>query len=341
MVDRSGVAVSWSRHGGADCLRLAGLAGPELEARVRIRPATAVALGTAPPTAGRLLRDGPDLCFLPRFPFLDGTAYVVTVDGAAVAELTRAGSDAAATTEVLAIHPSAATVPRNLLRAYVWFSAPMSEGQAAGHVRLVDDAGDVLAGALLATDQELWDAARRRLTVLLDPARIKRGLAPHREAGYPLRSGAPFRLVVDGGFRDARGRRLRAGAERHYQVADDERRHVDPQAWTLRVPPAGTTAPLRVGFDRPLDHGLIARCLRVVGPEDRPVDGVADVGAEERSWRLTPRHGWAPGPHRLVVDPVLEDLAGNSLGRLFDRDLARPTDDPRGARGVTVPFRPA
>ncbi|EIV92916.1 hypothetical protein [Frankia sp. QA3] len=343
MVDRSGVAVSWSRHGGADCIRLAGLAelaGLELAARVRIHPVSAVALGTAPPTAGRLLRDGPDTCFVPRFPFLDGTAYVVTVDGAAVAELTRAGADEAATTEVLAIHPSAATVPRNLLRSYVWFSAPMSEGYAAGHVRLVDDAGDVLAGALLATEQELWDAARRRLTVLLDPARIKRGLAPHREAGYPLRSGAPFRLVVDDGFRDARGRRLRAGAERRYQVAGDERRHVDPHTWTLRVPHVGTAEPLQVGFGRPLDHGLVARCLRVVGPEGRPVDGVADVGAEERSWRLAPRQGWACGPHRLVVDPVLEDLAGNSVGRVFDRDLARRTDDPRGARPVTVTFHP-
>ncbi|MCM3922948.1 hypothetical protein ND748_14925 [Frankia sp. AiPs1] len=362
MGNRSGIAVSWSRHGGADCIRLAGLAevtgpaglagpsGAGSDAQVRIHPATAVALGTAPPTAGRLLRDGPDLCFLPRFPFLDGTVYVVTVDGAAVAELTRAGSDEPATTGVLAIHPSAATVPRNLLRAYIWFSAPMSEGYAAGHVRLVDDAsdtdasdtdhGDVLAGALLATEQELWDTGRRRLTVLLDPARIKRGLASHREAGYPLRSGTPFRLVVDDGLRDARGQRLRAGADRRYQVAGDERRHVDPHAWTLRVPPAGSTEPLRVGFDRPLDHGLIARCLRVVGPEGRPVDGVADVGAEERSWQLAPRHGWAPGPHRLVVDPVLEDLAGNSVGRVFDRDLARPTDDPRDAGPVTLPFRP-
>ncbi|WP_261554938.1 hypothetical protein [Frankia tisae] len=342
--NRSGVAVSWSRHGEADCIRLAGLAGPaglaSCAQEVRIHPATAVALRTAPPMAGRLLRDGPDTCFLPRFPFLDGTAYIVTVDGAVVAELTRARADEAATTEVLAIHPSAATVPRNLLRCYVWFSAPMSEGQAAAHVRLVDDAGEVLAGALLATEHELWDAGRRRLTVLLDPARIKRGLAPHREAGYPLRSGAPFRLVVDDGFRDARGRRQRVGAERRYQVAGDERRHVDPQAWTLRVPRAGTADPLEVGFDRPLDHGLVARCLRVVGPEGRPVDGVADVGAEERSWRLVPRHGWAAGPYRLVVDPVLEDLAGNSVGRVFDRELARPTDDPRGAGPVAVMFHP-
>lgn len=53
---------------------------------------------------------------------------------------------------------------------------------------------------------QLWHpTGHRRLTVLLDPARIKRGLASHRQVGYPLRSGEPFRLVVDDGFRDARG----------------------------------------------------------------------------------------------------------------------------------------
>jgi hypothetical protein len=42
----------------------------------------------------------------------------------------------------------------------------------------------------------------------------------------------------------------------------------------------------------------------------------------------------------LVVDPALEDLAGNSVTRVFDRDLTRPGDEPREARAVTLPFRP-
>ena len=97
-------------------------------------------------------------------------------------------------------------------------------------------------------EHELRDASRRRLTVLLDPARIKRGLAGHREAGYPLRPGEPFRLVVDSGFRDAQGLPLRAGAHRRYGVGGEERRHVDPASWVLTVPPAGTSEPLQVAF---------------------------------------------------------------------------------------------
>jgi len=228
---------TWSRGGDGDCIRLTGLpAGAD----VRVFPGTAAAAGSLPPMAGRLERDGADLCFVPRFAFLDGRSYTVTVDGTSAAVLVRPPPERAATTEVTGIRPTAAEVPVNLLRCYVWFSAPMSEGYAAGHVRLARDDGSVIAGALLPSEHELWDASRRRLTVLLDPARIKRGLPGHQEAGYPLRPGEPFRLVVGDGFRDAQGLPLRAPAERRYEVGGEERRHVDPHRWELAVPPAGT-----------------------------------------------------------------------------------------------------
>ena len=290
--------------------------------------------------AGRLVRDGADLCFVPRFTFLDGTTYTLTVAGATAAVLVRARSGRLATTEVTEICPTAAEVPSNLLRLYVWFSAPMSEGCVAEYVRLARDDGSIIAGALLPTEHELWDAARRRLTVLLDPARIKRGLAAHQVAGYPLRSGEPFRLVVDSGFRDAQGLTLRAPAQRRYEVGGEERRHVDPGNWILTVPPAGTSESLQVAFGRPLDHGLLARCVHVSGPGGRLVDGTPQIGPVEQSWQLVPRRTWASGSHQLIVDPVLEDLAGNSVSRVFARALARPEDQPRQARPVTVGFRP-
>ena len=85
--------------------------------------------------AGRLVRDGADVCFVPRFPFVDGTSYTVAVDGATARHPDPSRPEQPAATEVLAIYPTAAEVPRNLLRFYIWFSAPMSEGYAAQHVR--------------------------------------------------------------------------------------------------------------------------------------------------------------------------------------------------------------
>jgi hypothetical protein len=290
--------------------------------------------------AGRWVCDGDARCFVPRFGFAEGTPYRVTVEGARDAILVRSRADRPATTEVTSIHPTTTVVPRNLLRLYVTFSAPMSEGYAADHIRLVDGAGDALVAALLANDQELWDPTRRRLTVLLDPARIKRGLVPHRQAGYPLRTGTSVQVLVDDGFRDASGTRLRAGAQRGYQVGPDQRHPVDPNRWTLTLPCPGTFDPLDVAFDRPLDHALAARCLHVVGPRDQPVDGTVEVGSQERSWRLVPTEPWSDQPHHLIVDPVLEDLAGNSVARPFDRDLTDIDDRPGESRPTKVMFCP-
>jgi hypothetical protein len=329
--------VSWSRSGGADCIRLTGLPAG---AGVQVRPGTAIPAGGLPAMAGRLVRDGANVYFVPRFTFIDGTAYTVTVDGAIAGTLVRTRPDRIVTTEVAGIRPTSAEVPRNLLRLYVWFTAPMSDGYAAGHVRLADDDGGAISGALLPSEHELWDASRRRLTVLLDPARIKRGLAAHKDTGYPLRTGEPFRLVVDAGFHDAQGIPLRAGAHRRYQVGGDERRHVDPHSWLLTAPRAGTSEPVQVAFGRPLDHGLLARCLHVTGPGGEPIHGALRIGTGEQSWQLVPRRAWETGPHQLIIDPALEDLAGNSVSRVFDRDLTRPEDQPRQARPATLAFRP-
>jgi len=292
--------------------------------------------------AGHLERDadGGDRFFVPAFPFAEGTRYSVVVDGMERACLARPRVDRPATTEVLEIHPTAAVVPRNLLRFYVHFSAPMSEGFAAAEVRLVDADGDTVPAALLPSEHELWDGERRRITILLDPARIKRGVSGHRQSGYPLRTGTSIRLVIGTGFCDARGNPLRSPAERLYRVGPDERDHVEPGRWTLAVPTAGSREPLEVHFDRPLDHGLLGHCLSIADASGRLITGIGSIGPEERVWSLLPAEPWAPAPHELIVDPSLEDLAGNSVSRVFDRDLNRPDDAPREARPVRVTFCP-
>ncbi len=330
--------MSWSRWHGEDCIRIEDA---RVDAEVRVRAGPIRAGGEYPSMAGRVVRDGDAVCFVPRFPFVDGATYTVVVDGDVRDVLERPRSAGAPIAEVEHIWPSSISVPRNLLRIYIDFSERMSEGYAAHCVRLVDDAGVTMAAALLPTEHELWDSERRRLTVLLDPARIKRGLAGHRALGYPLQTGGAFRVVVDAAFCDARGRPLRSGADRRYAVDDDKRRRVDPHHWTITEPRAATREPIDVDFDAPLDHGLLAGCLHVVDANGRAIDGVATIGHAEQSWHFTPHAAWGAGLHHLVVDPILEDQAGNSVCRVFDRDLTRPEDDPIVGSPVMLSFSPA
>jgi len=296
------------------------------------------------PMAGRY-EVGPDaLTFVPRYPLVPGLDYAMVVHPAEGEpqrlefRLPLARSEP--TTEVLAIYPSGDRLVRNQLKLYVEFSASMSEGQAASHVRLERaDSGTPIEDPFV-PEPELWDRNRRRLTLLFDPGRLKRGLRPQLEAGYPLQEGVAVRLVVDEGFRDADGNPLREPFERRYEVDGDLRARVDPRDWECRLPAAGTAEPLVVRFDRPLDHALLQHALEVSDDAGRPVLGRSEIGRDERSWTFTPAAPWRAGEYRLAIDPRLEDLAGNSLARLFDRDLERDEATSDAAReSITFTLR--
>jgi hypothetical protein len=307
--------------------------------RVAVVPAGALAIPTAVvPTVGRWSADDDGLRFTPRFPLPAGRSYaLVRRDDAAgpgaarwveVAHLERPAAYTPPTASVVAIHPSTPDVPENLLRLSVTFSAPMDEGSAASHVHLEDADGQDMPHALLAMPPELWDRPRRRLTLLLEPGRIKRGLVPNTELGAPLARTSQATLVVDAEMRDATGTALVADGRRSYRVGPAVRTRVDPQQWRVAWPTAGSREALVVDFDRPLDHALALRCLRVATADGDHVPGHAALSPGEVRWSFTPVGPWPPGGCELHVDPALEDLAGNSVRRVFDRDLRLAQDNP-------------
>jgi hypothetical protein len=237
-------------------------------------------------------------------------------------------------THVEAVFPTADWLPANLLRFYIVFSAPMSSGEAHTRLRLVDDRGRTVSGAFLELEEELWDPSGRRLTVLLDPGRIKRGLRANLESGAPLVEGRGYRLEVDAAWRDAEGRPLARGHAKAFRAIAADRTSPDVGAWALAPPVPGTRAAFIVLFADPLDRALVASALTVVNPQGQVVDGAIEVAAGEREWRFTPTAPWALGRHELRVATELEDVAGNNLRRLFDVDLSRAAAAPDGP-----PFR--
>jgi hypothetical protein len=74
-------------------------------------------------------------------------------------------------------------------------------------------------------------------------------------------------------------------------------------------------------FDEPLGRALVGQSLMVVDENGGRIDGMVTVPDSTREWRFTPAHPWRPGSHRLRVSTDLEDVAGNSLRRVFDTDL--------------------
>jgi hypothetical protein len=300
------------------------------------------------PIAGRFEVERDVVWFVPRFPFLDGRTYALLVstgaggwrgEGAERWEVWRPAPLDQPSTRVIAVHPAASVVPCNLLKLYIEFSAPMSEGRALSGVSVRRaDSNILLEGVFLQMEPELWNPERRRLTMLLDPGRIKRGLVPNQEAGYPLVEGVPIVVRVEG-LLDAAGQPLAAPFERRYEVGPVLRKRVEPKAWRIETPRAGTLDSLEVTFDRPLDHALLRHAITIREAEGGLVAGEGTAVEADLGWRFVPAQAWEVRRFRLMVDSRLEDLAGNSVMRVFDRDITR--DELAGAEAGVVEWEVA
>jgi len=289
---------------------------------------------SVPPVIGRYVASGDRVRFEPRFPFAAGVAYRVDVDTAALGgPEPRAARSAplthrfalpsvthARTTRITGVYPSVDRVPSNLLRWYIETSASMEPGNALEHVHLMDEAGRDVPGAFLALDQELWDRERRRLTLLFDPGRVKRGVRTNVESGAPLVAGRRYRLVIDDGWTDGTGAPLASRFEHAFEAVEADRRSPEPDRWRLTVPGASTRVPLQVSFGESLDHALAARMLVVLDPDGERVAGSVALAAGDSTWTFTPTLPWLAGDYSLRVGGALEDLAGNNVVRVFDVD---------------------
>ena len=148
-------------------------------------------------------------------------------------------------TVVQQIFPSSLTLPENLLKFYVHFSAPMSRGRIYEHIHLRNDAGKEIELPFLEIDEELWDPTMTRLTLFIDPGRIKRGVLPLEEIGPALETGKSYSLVIDSDWKDGAGKPLQAGFEKRFRVAAPDRDPPDP-AWLEN---SGSTAGYTRAFE--------------------------------------------------------------------------------------------
>ncbi|MBK9388090.1 MAG: hypothetical protein IPN34_25000 [Planctomycetes bacterium] len=287
-----------------------------------------------PPLVGVHSFRGEDLVFEPRFGFDARQRYrAVTESGM---ELVFPGverdvdEELVPTTALQAIHPSAATWPENVLRVYLHFSAPMSIGRSSEFVRWRDAAGELVPHAFLEIAEELWDPSGKRLTLLFDPGRVKRGLVPHEELGRALRAGERYTLEIDARWPDASGRPLAQGSRHAITATAEDLASPAMDAWTLALPTAGTREPLRVAFGEALDAVLLREWLWIETGDGARVRGAIALEDAERVWTFTPDEPWRAAPHALVANDGLEDICGNSLRAPFEVDLFERVTPPAG-----------
>lgn len=293
--------------------------------------------GAETPIAGRYRLGEGSVSFAPAFGFEPHQTYVARyVTEGRAARVTFQLPDAARTPNaaVTQVFPSGDTLPENTLRFYIHFSVPMRPQVAFDYIKLRDASGTVDAAAFMRFKQELWNEDRTRLTVLIDPGRIKREVATNVELGPALQAGQRYTLTVEAGWPSADGTSALPGFAKRFQVSDPLRTRPDTNFWSANAPCAGTRAPLTVAFDRPFDRHLLTQTLELATAAGEVIEGRADVEAAEQIWRFSPVRPWPSAELVLTADPTLEDVAGNNFQDLLDHVAGQDSDAARSALGI-------
>jgi hypothetical protein len=324
----------------AERARLAALGPASLSAALVVFTGDGVPPPDTPSVDGACVLDEEGLHFRPRFPFVSGIRYTTRLDlgrGALLLHRFEVSPPAGPVPRVVAVFPSADTLPENVLRLYLHFSQPMSVRDSHRHVRLRDDSGADVPLAFVEIEHGLWDPRQTRLSVLLHPGRIKRGVAPGERLGPPLVAGRAYRLVVDAAMTDAWGRPLAGDFEKRFRAVAADREPPTERGLRLHAP-ASPGDPLAVDLPEPLDEALLHRLLWVEDASGSAVPGTITVEEGETRWTFQPARPWSPGVYALRVHPALEDRAGNRFDRVFDRETPAADAESQPAPPLQLAF---
>jgi hypothetical protein len=284
---------------------------------------------STPSVSGRYLLFEEEVQFIPHFPFERDVKYRASFDprplgatGALNLEfLILSEPTTPEPTEVSQIFPSGALLPENLLRFYICFSNSMQRGRALEEISLLDCDGRPVVDALYRPPVELWDRTMRRLTVLLDPGRLKRWVGPNVALGPPLKARQTYTLQIGAGMIDQHGHRLVEPYSKHFVVGDPVREHLSTEKWRILPPATDSRQPLVLVFPRPLDWALLLQTITVKSADGLVLDGNILVDECETRWSFTPRSVWTAGIYHIYVGPSLADVCGNSISGAFERPL--------------------
>ncbi len=242
-------------------------------------------------------------------------------------------------TQVDRVYPDLDTLPVNQLKLYIYFSQAMQEGRAYDHLQILDREGKPVDQPFLELSPELWDSENTRLTVWFDPGRIKRGLSPNALKGLPLKEGNKYTLRIGKEWKDKTGRPLQKSFEKEYYITEADRQAPIVSNWTLQIPTNATKDKLILEFDEPMDHALMGRMIRI-STENKEIAGKVGIANQAKTWLFEPDEVWRKTSYEISINTKIEDLAGNSLRRLFDT----PIDDdieqtPAKERELIIPIK--
>ena len=230
-------------------------------------------------------------------------------------------------------------LPENLLKLYLQFSAPMGRGDAYA-------TSDLRAPRARTWTSRSWnwrgtlgperDAFDRPVRPRPDQDRAEtaRGARPG-----PPRGARPIPWSSTRGWRDAEGRPLAVRFCKAFRAGPPDETPPDPSTWAIDAPGPGTSDPLTLTSPSRSTAPSSAACATIYDADGHVIPG--GVAVEDGETALAIHAGSSLG--RRGVSPLrgrdLEDLAGNSIGRVFEVDVFEKVDRRPIPQAVNRPFR--
>ncbi|MBW1298319.1 hypothetical protein [Aquimarina litoralis] len=269
------------------------------------------------------------LIFSPLIPFQKSGSYTTVINDHTFYEFTIPLDPNYKHLKVDEIYPNTATLPANFLKWYIAFSKPVNPTNIYNHIGLVDNATNTKVDrALLPLENALLSKDGTLLTLWIEPGRQKRDLIPNKRLGAVLKEGASYTLIIDKNLKDVDGIPMDSSFEYTFKVITSDRDQPNIKEWEFSIPKSNTKDPLIIHLNDVLDYGSVYNNITIISGNEAVLEGSFTIKTNENKVLFYPINNWTNDTYTLKCNKVIEDVSGNNLERLFDRNIQKEIVQP-------------
>jgi hypothetical protein len=221
--------------------------------------------------------------------------------------------------KVEAVFPTSQLLPANMLRLYVQFSSPMGLKNPYEYIRIVREDNVGIKEPFVEMEEGLWSRDRTRLTLLIHPGRIKRGVGPNITQGEVFEEGQSYRLEIS----DEWG--LDSDHVKQFKITESVRSTIDLKEWEIMAPNSESSEILTIKTKKMLDKAIGERMVSVIDENGSQIKGLFHYNSVNMTLSFIPEQKWNATRYSILVNPRLEDVCGNTPMSEFDVEGNRKT----------------
>jgi hypothetical protein len=219
--------------------------------------------------------------------------------------------------KIIAVYPTTDSIPVNILRFYIQFSAQMQEMDILNHIKLSNEEGKNITGVFFENQYELWNENRTKVTLIIDPGRVKLGLLANNKMGRAFDVGKRYTLTIDSLLLDFSDQQLKENFTKTFIAVQEDTIPPDTKFWQLTLPKVNTQDVITIDFKDKIDH-ISAQTLIKVFQNNKEIHGLISLTNNEQKYTFKPDKNWKKGNYQIIVHQSLEDIAANSVNQVFD-----------------------